>query len=1125
MPPRPKSSARGGRSRKVDRQLPPPPPKVATAASNGKAKKEDNDDGSIESLARKLWLSGSEIKWSETAVSEIMNRHIVGKQYTRSEIQRLERAQYFERYLWPRFTATLDTDDSSDTHILSMVLMINEKHQQGVVDSAWKAMEEEKESGGGGRHFARLFDRVVSLALGILQSGEKPVVGVVDAAVGRLVVVQFLIACFGSLETEHVRNACMPLVSLALWEHIDDTRVLVEAEYERMPQLRKFAKHLKKKKVGAPLLPALIRDFAATLLGRRAGGDPGGGGGGGYHLAYATKFVELLVDLESQLATRRYVNLLLIDHQVLELCEASDWHGQQDDISGTFRGLVALLRERLHFQVSDVSGLALTEAEAKDRHYARMTALQATAFREFPAQLEALALASVASLASEEALARHLAPLDDAALRRLAACVGIRTRSILPPSATLGSLCGDDGLYTRAFTLRAFGERYAAESEKEGDVDSASAYPTEKHVFPAQEQEQVACSIVALGYAVLAAPKLGLQFLTLRDYLARSFALLRLESAHDMRESIADAVRRLQPQAGGGFGGWARMALPVHALAVVDVRPPRLGERAPARVRADLSVDLAGYAESVRAEWDAEARPRAVLILAGVAPGGAVRCVRGCEVERRLDDTSNSPVLRLRVLLDAQQFHADTTASADDVYGALNVVVRRRPQESSLLAVLGAVRALIAAPEPALLPAWLAPTFLGYAAAPTSASAAHAQPSAAPAGRVYFGDTFVSADHVYEVFAGAAFDTPFAKPCVVEFGSGGDGVRVVPHPPLAPYPPSVMVRENAVRFTAAQVAAIGAAAGEGLTLVVGPPGTGKTDVAVQIISNLYHAHPRQTILLLTHSNQALNQLFEKIIAVDIEPRHLLRLGHGEEDLDASERYSKAGRVESFLDRRRELLALVQRLAASLDVPGDFGYTCDTARLFFVAHVRVRWDPYLRRIITPPQPGEVPPVKASDVVADFPFAKFFADEQQHNGPVDRLLLPKEGDDLPTAVRAAESCFRYIESIFDELADIQPFELLRTNTDRSNYLLTNQARIVAMTCTHAAMKRSELIKLGFRYDSVVMEESAQMLDIESFIPLTLQRSSNQLKRLVMIGDHNQLPPVVKHPDLRSFANLEQ
>lgn len=37
----------------------------------------------------------------------------------------------------------------------------------------------------------------------------------------------------------------------------------------------------------------------------------------------------------------------------------------------------------------------------------------------------------------------------------------------------------------------------------------------------------------------------------------------------------------------------------------------------------------------------------------------------------------------------------------------------------------------------------------------------------------------------------------------------------------------------------ATVSAITSGMREGLTMVVGPPGTGKTDVAVQIISNLY----------------------------------------------------------------------------------------------------------------------------------------------------------------------------------------------------------------------------------------------------------------------------------------------
>ena len=40
-----------------------------------------------------------------------------------------------------------------------------------------------------------------------------------------------------------------------------------------------------------------------------------------------------------------------------------------------------------------------------------------------------------------------------------------------------------------------------------------------------------------------------------------------------------------------------------------------------------------------------------------------------------------------------------------------------------------------------------------------------------------------------------------------------------------------------------------------LLQVVGPPGTGKTDVAVQIISNLYHNFPDQRTLIVTHSNQ------------------------------------------------------------------------------------------------------------------------------------------------------------------------------------------------------------------------------------------------------------------------------
>ena len=62
-------------------------------------------------------------------------------------------------------------------------------------------------------------------------------------------------------------------------------------------------------------------------------------------------------------------------------------------------------------------------------------------------------------------------------------------------------------------------------------------------------------------------------------------------------------------------------------------------------------------------------------------------------------------------------------------------------------------------------------------------------------------------------------------------------------------------RMNPVRFTRMQVEALRAAMNPGLTLVVGPPGTGKTDTAVQMVSNIVHTFPKQRTLIITHSNQ------------------------------------------------------------------------------------------------------------------------------------------------------------------------------------------------------------------------------------------------------------------------------
>ena len=62
---------------------------------------------------------------------------------------------------------------------------------------------------------------------------------------------------------------------------------------------------------------------------------------------------------------------------------------------------------------------------------------------------------------------------------------------------------------------------------------------------------------------------------------------------------------------------------------------------------------------------------------------------------------------------------------------------------------------------------------------------------------------------------------------------------------------------------------------------------------------------------------------------------------------------------------------------------------------------------------------------------------------------------------------------------------------------------------------------------RYDNLLMEESAQILEIETFIPMLLQnteeKEGSRLKRVILIGDHNQLPPIVKSITLPIFLLL--
>jgi intron-binding protein aquarius len=81
---------------------------------------------------------------------------------------------------------------------------------------------------------------------------------------------------------------------------------------------------------------------------------------------------------------------------------------------------------------------------------------------------------------------------------------------------------------------------------------------------------------------------------------------------------------------------------------------------------------------------------------------------------------------------------------------------------------------------------------------------------------------------------------------------------------------------------------------------------------------------------------------------------------------------------------------------------------------------------------------------------------------------------------------------------------------------------------MTGTQARIKRKELIQLGFEYNNFLIDDASQILEMETFISVHMQKQERvrkNLERVVLIGEHHQLPPVVQNVVLRSFSHFDQ
>ncbi|KAI8645377.1 hypothetical protein BD408DRAFT_411814 [Parasitella parasitica] len=1122
--------------------LPPhaAPGKVSCSTQRNNLTLDDIQSDSIAQIAEKHFGS-----WDPQVVESVFKDELEPSLFSSRKLLVLDYYQYLEKFLWPNYDA-----NASLNHVLSICLIVNEKARQNI--ALWDAFESDSSK------FTNFFQRVIHM----ITDNQLPILL-------RRQLLVFLIQCFQSFENSFVRVECLKLVTIGIWSQLahQDKREQLFGDYPTLEKLWNFSN---KKMVAADETVRrqmeFERDFLSTLM--RSYIDllykiPAEGEADQDVIETSERYLELFIDLESQLPTRRFFNTLLDDHNIVVLSQMAPCMHRQDGVVDLVKKLVERLEFYSKFEINDQTGAALTDLEMTEAHCQQLIRLQHVAFRHFRHEITELPLANLASIESRQDLLWHLQPLSKDVLTRLCNLLNVR-------SAPLDINIGID---IKDFLINVLVSKYQKRSSQIEMINSQPLYPDENTLF----DDNLISTQSFAGDRPLALPKLNLQFLTIFDYLLRNFTLFRLESFYEIRQDIEDAVRRIAPRLSypdhkTEFAGWARMAVSIQDFNIVDVGEANLGELKPSRVRADVGFDTMKFSKKIRNEWD-NLRKNDVLFLLTIEATEessneikdnqdfrqhyGIKHIRGCEIVdiigndgRAIDEISYSTPEQkqakwkgtrrtLRVEMDANQYKLDmerfNNKRAGDIHQTFNILIRREPHENNFKSVLETIRDLMQ--SDLVVPEWLQKVLLGYGD-PASANYKN-MPNRER--KVNLCDTFIDFEHLKTCFEGKnlqisgqePLDPPYAitvlddpmdqdtKPTKKSKKSKQQQQKTIELetlkvssytlPNRGPFLQDIP-KKNQIRFTPIQAESIYSGMNHGLTLVVGSPGTGKTDIAVQTVANLYHNHPDQHTLIITHSNQALNQIFSKIVKLDVDPRHLVRLGHGEQELDTNVSFSKYGCVSAALERRILLLQQVDHVAQSISVPGEHGSTCETADYFFKIHVLPSWESFQHA------------TTASDSVQQvrdaFPFAQYFA-----NAPTPVFT---DTMSLEEAVESANGCFRHLQGIFTQLEEVRPFELLKSAYDRANYLVTKEAKIIAMTSTHAALKRRELAKHGFKYDNIIIEEAAQILEVETFIPLLLQEpknGQNPLKRVMLIGDHHQPPPVIKNSALQQVSNLQQ
>ena len=278
-------------------------------------------------------------------------------------------------------------------------------------------------------------------------------------------------------------------------------------------------------------------------------------------------------------------------------------------------------------------------------------------------------------------------------------------------------------------------------------------------------------------------------------------------------------------------------------------------------------------------------------------------------------------------------------------------------------------------------------------------------------------------------------------------------------------------------------------------LIQGPPGAGKTTVIVELIRQLIKRHNDVNILVTSQSNLAVDNVLEKLDEINQkEEADLLFMRLASENTLEKENIRTTILPHTFENKLKNWVTETEQQAKkyfseNFSTQQNHKNLIEFYDFYSLLDKENDWNKFNNRLR----------MSQNYLKQLFENAKDFKE-------VKKIFEKELGSEFLKLKNIQRDWFAFLGGVTVEDGKDRKKSMLNNGSTEIDFLtaMMLQTNIMGATCIHIAS--SKYSKVNFCFDYVIMDESSKASPAETLVPI------NMGQNIILIGDHNQLPPVV-------------